>query len=58
MTQFSGKSRCVDLLPGVPHEGSLHGAGEMAQWLRVLTALSQDPGSVSSAYMVLANNHP
>ena len=32
------------------------GAGEKAQWLRALAALSEDPGSVPSTHMV-ANNH-
>jgi hypothetical protein len=32
------------------------GAGEMAQWLRALTALPEDPSSIPSNHMV-AHNH-
>ena len=28
------------------------GAGELAQWLRALAALPEDPGSISSTHMV------
>ena len=32
------------------------GAGEMIQWLRALTALAEEPGSIPSTHMV-AKNH-
>ena len=31
------------------------GAGEMAQWLRALSALAEDPGSIPSTHMVAKN---
>ena len=31
------------------------GTGEMAQWLRALTALSEDPGSIPSTHMAAHN---
>ena len=31
------------------------GAGEMAQWLRALTALPKDPGSIPSTHMTTHN---
>jgi hypothetical protein len=34
------------------------GPGKMAQWLRVLTALLADPGSISSIYMVFVISIP
>lgn len=32
-----------------------YGAGEMGQWLRMLTALSEEPGSVPSTHIRLHN---
>jgi hypothetical protein len=40
---------------GRPLENKLKGAGEMAQWLRVLTALPEVPSSISSNHMVAHN---
>ena len=34
---------------------ALEGAGEMAQWLRALTTLPEDSGSIPSAHMVAHN---
>lgn len=39
------------------HQDLICGAGDMAQWSRVLVALVQDLGSFPSSHMV-ANNHP
>lgn len=36
---------------------SLYGPGEMAQWLRVVALLAEDPGPISSIHTV-AHNHP
>ena len=37
------------------HEDRKRGAGEMAQRLRTLTVLAEDPGSVPSTYMAAHN---
>jgi hypothetical protein len=47
-------------MPETPNLGSRDkiidvGAGEVAQWLRVLAALSQDPGLIPSIYMTATN---
>ena len=38
-----------------PFKSTLVGAGEMAQWLKALTALREDPGSVLSTYTAAHN---
>jgi hypothetical protein len=40
----------------IPNEPFRTQSGEMAQWLRVLATLSEDPGSIPSTHMA-ANNH-
>ena len=37
------------------HKKSIRGAGEMAQRLRALTALPEDPGSIPSTHMAAHN---
>ena len=38
-----------------PYEECVLWAGEMAQWLRALTALPEDPGSILSTHMAAHN---
>jgi hypothetical protein len=43
------------LYPALKKKTIKQGAGEMSQWLRVLAALPEDPGSIPSTHMIAHN---
>lgn len=53
--QVMPSERIKDILLGPSVFSLQHGGGEMAQWLKVLPALEEDPGLVPSTHMQVAH---